>query len=123
MTPLLPETPHATYAAYLKAAGSKLPATAPEAALKEVERSGLRRRDSAESEADRERLWFQVHSVRGNDLDATLTNEPYAVSTLRKDERGTHPVSMMSDWAILNPMGHFTPDTLHLLHRRLVPGP
>jgi NADH-quinone oxidoreductase subunit F len=47
MTPLLPETPHASYAAYLKAAGSKLPSTAPEAALKEVERSGLRGRGGA----------------------------------------------------------------------------
>ena len=79
--------------------------------------------DGAETDADREHLWFQVHAVRGNDVDATLTNEPYAVSTLRKDERKNHPVSMMSDWAILNPMGHFTPDTLHLLRRRLVAGP
>src|SRR5688572_5011114 len=47
MIPLLPETPHASYAAYLKAAGSKLPTTAAEAALKEVERSGLRGRGGA----------------------------------------------------------------------------
>lgn len=79
--------------------------------------------DGAENDADREHLWFQVHGVKGHDLDATLTNEPYAVSTLKKDQRGTYPLSMMSDWAILNPMGHFTPDTLHLLRRRLVAGP
>jgi hypothetical protein len=79
--------------------------------------------DGAETDADREHLWFQVHDVRGNDLDATLTNEPYAVSTLRKDERGRHPLSFMTDWAILNPMGHFTPDTLYLLRRRLTTGP
>lgn len=47
MIPLLPETPHPSYAAYLKAVGSKLPSTTPEAALKEVERSGLRGRGGA----------------------------------------------------------------------------
>jgi hypothetical protein len=75
--------------------------------------------DGAESDADREHLWFQVHEVRANDVDATLTNEPYAVSTLKKDERGAHPLSLLSDWAILTPMGHFSPDTLHLLRGRL----
>ncbi len=47
MIPLLPATPYASYAAYLKAVGSRLPSTAPEAALKEVERSGLRGRGGA----------------------------------------------------------------------------
>ena len=75
--------------------------------------------DGAENDADREHLWFQVHDVHGPDLDATLTNEPYAVSALSKDARGRHSIELMTDWAILNPMGHFTPDTLHLLRRRL----
>ncbi len=79
--------------------------------------------DGAENDADREHLWFEVHDIRGSDVEATLTNEPYAVSTLRKDQRGRHPVSYLSDWAIFNPMGHFTPDTLYLLRGRLASGP
>lgn len=79
--------------------------------------------DGAENDADREHLWFEVHHIHGNDLEATLTNEPYAVSALHKDDRGRHPLSFMTDWAIFNPMGHFTPDTLHLLRGRLGSGP
>lgn len=75
--------------------------------------------DGASSEGDREHLWFQVHEIRGNAVDATLTNEPYGVERLRKGERGMHPLDLLSDWAVLNPSGQYSPDTLHLLRRKI----
>jgi hypothetical protein len=79
--------------------------------------------DGAPSEGDREHMWFQVHGIRGNAVDATLTNEPYGVARLKKGDRGTHPLDLLSDWAVLNPSGQYTPDTLHLLRRKIAASP
>ncbi len=73
--------------------------------------------DKPASKGDREHLWFQVHAVLGSQVDATLTNEPYAVARLKKGKRGTHPLDLLSDWMIINRSGQFSPDSLHLLRK------
>jgi hypothetical protein len=75
--------------------------------------------DGAPSEGDREHLWFQVHEIRGRVVDATLTNEPYGIARLKKGDRRGHPLDLLSDWAILNRTGQYSPDTLHLLRRKI----
>lgn len=67
-------------------------------------------------ESNREHLWFEVHGVAGEQLDATLLNEPYHIARMRAGQRGTHPVALLSDWVILTPAGTLSPRGLAALH-------
>jgi hypothetical protein len=58
---------------------------------------------------DREHLWFQVHALEDEHVDATLVNEPAGISRLRVGDRGTHPVDLLSDWAVMTPFGMINP--------------
>jgi hypothetical protein len=58
---------------------------------------------------DREHLWFRVHAFDGDAVDATLLNQPFHVARLRADERGRHPLELLSDWAIFTPVGPVNP--------------
>jgi hypothetical protein len=69
-------------------------------------------------EDDREHLWFQVHEVHEDSVDATLINPPFRVSALRANERRRHPLELLSDWTIFTPFGQVDPRqtrTLRLL--------
>ena len=61
------------------------------------------------SDSDREHLWFQVHRVVGDKVDATLTNAPHRVSALTQGQRGEFDLSRLTDWSILSPAGMMTP--------------
>ena len=63
---------------------------------------------------DREHLWFEVHGLHGDHIDATLLNEPLAVSRLKIGTRGRHSVALLSDWAGMTPLGKLTPRSLEL---------
>jgi uncharacterized protein YegJ (DUF2314 family) len=65
--------------------------------------------DSGES---REHLWFTFHGLTADSIDATLQNEPYAVSSLRAGERGQHPRDLLTDWMLMGPTGLITPRSL-----------
>lgn len=56
-----------------------------------------------------EHLWFQVHGFDGEALDATLLNAPFRIACLQEGQRGSHPLELLSDWAILTPLGSVTP--------------
>jgi Uncharacterized protein conserved in bacteria (DUF2314) len=58
---------------------------------------------------DREYLWFEVHALGDDWIDATLTNDPFNVSDLRKGDRGQHPVELLADWTIFTPAGAINP--------------
>lgn len=58
---------------------------------------------------DREHLWFEVNELGDDRLDATLASEPFAVDRLRKGQRGWHGLELMTDWAIVTPLGMITP--------------
>jgi hypothetical protein len=58
---------------------------------------------------DREHLWFQVHGFQRDQVDATLVNQPFHIARLQKDQRGLHPLELLSDWAILTPFGTINP--------------
>ena len=64
-----------------------------------------------------EHLWFAVHSLDAQSVDATLLNEPFFVQTLREGQRGAHSMDRLTDWAITSPHGNFTPERLYHLLR------
>ena len=63
-------------------------------------------------EDNREHLWFAVHSIDGDTIDATLTNEPHGIARMREGQRGRHSLLRMSDWAILCEHGQFGPGSV-----------
>jgi Uncharacterized protein conserved in bacteria (DUF2314) len=58
---------------------------------------------------DHEYLWFQVHALGDDWIDATLTNDPFNISHLRNGDRRQHPVELLADWAIFTPAGAINP--------------
>jgi hypothetical protein len=56
-------------------------------------------------------MWFEVHAITPEAVDATLLNTPHYVSYLSKGQRRTHSLELMADWAIHSPYGVFGPDT------------
>lgn len=73
--------------------------------------------DHAETEDDREHLWFQVHDVDDERFDATLINEPYSIARMREGQRERHDRLLLSDWSVHCPHGSFDPDSVGQLER------
>lgn len=64
-----------------------------------------------------EHLWFEVHGVASDHVDATLLNEPFDISGMRAGERRPRPTELLSDWAIITPIGQLTPRTLEVARK------
>ncbi len=60
-------------------------------------------------ESDIEHLWFSVHELHDEQIDATLENDPYRIARMKNGDRGLHPVSQLTDWLILTPAGSINP--------------
>jgi uncharacterized protein YegJ (DUF2314 family) len=45
-----------------------------------------------------EHIWAEVQSKSGDQVTATISNVPRDVTGIKKDQRVTVPVSMVSDW-------------------------
>lgn len=58
---------------------------------------------------EREHLWFQVHQFFDDAMDATLGCQPLGIARMREGDRGTHPVELLTDWAIISPIGMINP--------------
>ena len=56
-----------------------------------------------------EHLWFAVHQVLGDTVDATLANAPHRVPSLTAGQRGEFELERLTDWMILSPEGPMTP--------------
>lgn len=63
------------------------------------------------ADGGREYLWFQVHRLLEDRIDATLTNQPHAVPGLRRGDRGEHAIDRLGDWMLGSPRGLITPRT------------
>ncbi len=63
---------------------------------------------------DREHIWFQVHGIRENTIDATCVNRPFRVARLSEGQRASHPLEFLSDWAIMTPAGQITARNLRV---------
>jgi hypothetical protein len=58
-----------------------------------------------------EHLWFTVHAIGDETVDATLENEPFEVD-LRPGERAERPLDLLSDWILGTPAGPITPRSM-----------
>jgi uncharacterized protein YegJ (DUF2314 family) len=67
--------------------------------------------------SDREHLWFEVHEIRGDTVDATLANAPHHVPSLTLGQRGEFGLDRLTDWAILSPEGPMTPRNVSAARR------
>jgi hypothetical protein len=65
----------------------------------------------------REHLWFEVHSIGADSIDATLINEPFDIAAMKAGHRAQRPVESVSDWALMTPIGQLTPRSLELARR------
>lgn len=60
-------------------------------------------------ENDREHMWFSVNELGDDQIDATLENTPFSIGRMKKGQRNWHSIELMTDWAILTPLGTITP--------------
>lgn len=56
-----------------------------------------------------EHMWFQVHEMHDDHVDATLLSQPFYCPDMQEGDRGTHPLNRITDWAIMTPGGMITP--------------
>ena len=64
----------------------------------------------------KEHMWFDLKEVREDGIVATLTNEPYYISGLKKGDTALYPYEDITDWIIYTPEGRITPDDVYLLN-------
>lgn len=60
-------------------------------------------------ESDREHMWFEVHQCEDRRIDATLLNAPFHIERMKQGQRSMHSTELLSDWAIMTPMGVINP--------------
>lgn len=70
-----------------------------------------------EHDESTEHLWFQVHSIHGDTVEATLVNAPHHVPTLTAGQRGEFALERLTDWVILSPAGAMTPRNVSAARR------
>jgi hypothetical protein len=63
----------------------------------------------------REHLWFEVHGMGPEGIDATLMNAPFDIARMHEGQRGLHSPELLSEWAILTPVGRVDPRGTHAL--------
>jgi uncharacterized protein DUF2314 len=66
---------------------------------------------------DFEHLWFQVHAITGDTVDATLGNSPNGIARLTLGQRGEHGLDRLTDWTIMSPEGAMTPRNISAARR------
>jgi hypothetical protein len=69
------------------------------------------------SPTDREHLWFAVHQLLGDKVDATLANAPHHVPSLTEGQRGEFSLDRLTDWVVLSPEGSMTPRNVSAARR------
>ncbi len=73
--------------------------------------------DGATDPLDREHLWFEVHAIHPDRVNATCLNQPYAVSRLAPGVRGMHDLTDLSGFTILSAHGSFDAERIDALER------
>jgi hypothetical protein len=65
----------------------------------------------------REHLWFEVHGMTSDRIDATLVNAPFDIAAMKVGERAERPAELVTDWAMVTPLGQLTPRSLELARK------
>lgn len=63
----------------------------------------------------REHIWFEVKEIKGSKIIAILTQEPYYISGIAKDDVMELNIKDMTDWILYTEEGQITPDLVYLL--------
>lgn len=71
--------------------------------------------DNAESDNDKEHLWFEVLSINNNEIEAKLLNQPYWIASLKEGGTYKYPVDLLTDWIIYGPESTYTSDSIYEL--------
>ena len=61
--------------------------------------------DDAKDDTDREHMWFEFHGMVGEQIDATLLNEPFHIARMSAGQRGLHSLDLLTEWCIFTPVG------------------
>ena len=61
------------------------------------------------SPTEHENLWFKVEGFAGEDIDATLLNQPFFIERMKEGQRSSHSAELLSDWTIMTPAGPISP--------------
>ena len=64
--------------------------------------------DGAKDDTDREHMWFEFHGMAGEQIDATLLNQPFHIASMSAGLRGLHPLDLLTEWCIFTPVGKIT---------------
>lgn len=70
-----------------------------------------------------EHLWFEVHALGDDTVEATCTNTPRAVPALSEGQRATHHLDRLCDWAVACPLGRFDAERIEVLEHILTVAP
>ena len=65
----------------------------------------------------REHLWFEVHGVSADSIDATLVNQPFDIASMKVGDRDNRPAELLTDWAVMTPLGALTPRSLEVARK------
>jgi len=68
--------------------------------------------DGATAPDQREHMWFEVHELGDDSVDATLRCQPYNISSMKDGDRGWHGIDKLTDWTLITPAGWLTPRNL-----------
>jgi uncharacterized protein YegJ (DUF2314 family) len=66
---------------------------------------------------DREHLWFVVHEIDGDKVEASLANAPHRVPSLKLGQRGEFGLDRLTDWMMPSPEGAMTPRNISAARR------
>jgi hypothetical protein len=58
---------------------------------------------------DLEHMWFEVHALNNDTIDATLINKPFNVSSIKQGDRKLHSLEVLTDWMLIGPTGNMNP--------------
>jgi uncharacterized protein YegJ (DUF2314 family) len=61
--------------------------------------------DDAKDDTDREHMWFEFHGMAGEQIDATLLNQPFHIAGMSAGQRGLHSLDVLTEWCIFTPVG------------------
>lgn len=71
--------------------------------------------DNPDSGSEKEHLWFDVLSIKGEKIEAKLLNQPYWISGLKEGNINTYPLEVLTDWLIYSPDSTYTSDSIYIL--------
>lgn len=72
--------------------------------------------DNAETESDKEHLWFEVLGINGDEMEVKLLNQPYWIASLKEGGIYKYPTHVLTDWLIYGPDSTYTTDSIYQLN-------